>query len=62
MVKLINNGKIVLATATVTEFSVMRNDAKIGTAYRQESGAKRGNYEFDNQTFSRARLISTLSK
>jgi hypothetical protein len=58
IIKLINIGKIPLGTSTVTAFTVQRDGAPIGTAYRAETGDQRGNYEFCGFTGSRARLIA----
>lgn len=58
MVKLINIGK---AANLGTAFAVMESGKRLGTAYRQDSGDKRGMYSFNDEMFSRERLIATFS-
>jgi hypothetical protein len=55
MITLKNMGKAVnLGTA----FAVFRDGVKLGTAYRAESGDRRGNYSFGEFNGSRARLLA----
>jgi len=62
MIKLKNLGKAVLATGTETAFAVEHNGKPLGTAYRADSGSKRGNYTFGKFFGSRARLISYVEE
>lgn len=55
MITFINKGK---SANFGTVFYVMRNDEKVGVAYRAESGKRRGIYSFGNFTGSRARLAA----
>ena len=58
MITLVNLGK---AANLGTQFAVMNEGEQIATAYRHDNGPRRGLYVYEDQVFSRARLINHFS-